>query len=59
MSLAEALGWRRRGMEQRHRVVKKQVNYLNCFFLKRIWCNLVDLRHLAVKKLVKIGFFYL
>ena len=41
----------------RHLVVKKQVNYLNFIFLKPIWCNLVDLRHLAVIKLVKIDFF--
>ena len=34
--------------EQRHRVAKNHVNNFNYFFLNAIWCNPVDLRHLAV-----------
>ena len=52
ISSANQLGWGRGrgGRETATPRGQNHVNNLNNFFLKRKWCNPVDLRHLAVEK---------
>ena len=56
ISSAKILGWRRGrgGPKIATPCGENTVNLINFFFLKPKWCNLVDLRHLPVKKIRKL-----